>query len=341
MKKLSSDARTELFGTVGLTLSGIIKSVGIPRNTHFVPRFYLSGFCDPGESKPRLWVYEKNKPIRKSAPSVEARQRDYYCLTRASEDTLHIEELLCKTETVAAPVLRKARSKGWIFTQSEKEELAFFIGQMFNRGPAAREFFKNNVDVLRSLLEDPERSRDPAFLALHNWVGTTTGVHLEPAELLGKLKSDELDPIAQRRRELFMLLRLTPLFAETFLKFRWQIWETNSDQLFITSDTPVISLRPRADGMADLGVGFLADKARVYFPLNLSKCLVMMQEGPEGRRTIPPSLVRMINRAILSCAMRCIFAPSRSPVLQKLVDRVGCRMVYGLNSFNEVEISVV
>src|SRR5437588_12048932 len=81
--------------------------MSIPRAHHFVPRFYLGGFTDPTATKPFLWVYEKNKPIRRSRPEAEAHWRDFYAFEDKGHKNFKIEEILSSIEGLIAPLVKE------------------------------------------------------------------------------------------------------------------------------------------------------------------------------------------------------------------------------------------
>jgi hypothetical protein len=98
--------------------------MGRKRRHHYVPRFYLEGFCDSSNA-PFIWIYEKgNQEIRKQRADNIAFERDYYSFRHPSGemDTETIENGLANLEGRAAPVLKKMVAK----VNLNEEEKHFF-----------------------------------------------------------------------------------------------------------------------------------------------------------------------------------------------------------------------
>src|SRR5260370_23556219 len=115
-----------------------------PRQQHYIPRFYLSGFVDPSifarDRKEVIWVYERGKDVRRSSPEKEARQRDSYTFEQSGFRNVEIEERFGKLEAAVAPIISNLATSPRHVTESEKQILALFLGTMPIRTPAGRCF---------------------------------------------------------------------------------------------------------------------------------------------------------------------------------------------------------
>jgi Protein of unknown function (DUF4238) len=82
------------------------------RAHHYLPIFYLKGFTS---SQPHgngfLYVYEQNKPIRKSKPDNEAKQRDFYAFEDEHGVRKDAEQGLSQIESQLAPRLQGNRKR--------------------------------------------------------------------------------------------------------------------------------------------------------------------------------------------------------------------------------------
>jgi len=118
-----------------------------PQNQHIVPRFYLENFCrlSPGRRNPTLWVYEKDKPIRPSSATHEAKERYFYTVQRDGLIDYRFEHFLGWIEGLIAPILNKFNDPQYLFKRHEKETIAFFIALMFARVRPYREYVQKSL----------------------------------------------------------------------------------------------------------------------------------------------------------------------------------------------------
>src|SRR5579862_465237 len=79
------------------------------RKEHIVPRLLLENFAD---SAGKLWVYEKNKPIRRSTAENECVERDFYEYELNGRKTNNrYEDWLGRIEADATTMLRAVMAR--------------------------------------------------------------------------------------------------------------------------------------------------------------------------------------------------------------------------------------
>jgi len=86
----------------------------MPKEHHYVPRFYLKGFT---ENK-KLWVYEQHQKPRESKPKDEASRPDFYSLDadETGERNDAPEKQLARIESIATPIIRKLVTPRYVLT---------------------------------------------------------------------------------------------------------------------------------------------------------------------------------------------------------------------------------
>jgi len=135
-----------------------------PRQHHYIPRFYLGGFVDPGilarQSKEIIWVYERGKAVRRSSPQNEARQRDFYSFIQNGSANAAIEAWLGSLENRVAPIISSLTDHARDITKQEREMLALFIGTMQMRTPAGRYLSETRIEPVATRLMK-EAAADP------------------------------------------------------------------------------------------------------------------------------------------------------------------------------------
>jgi hypothetical protein len=120
-----------------------------PRAHHYVPQFYLQGFTDMTRAKkPVLWVYEKQKPTRRSTPTESGHQRDFYAFQdKDGTKNFEVENLLSQLEGTVAPLVHDAEPSEIL---RRKAIFAIFVALTQQRVPAARKYTRQ---VMRQMVE--------------------------------------------------------------------------------------------------------------------------------------------------------------------------------------------
>ncbi len=125
----------------------------IKRYHHFVPKLYLKGFVQGGNTS-FIWAYEKNKgfnpglkrgknnPYRSSVNKVGGSKGYYAYKTKSGPlDFNTFENILEKQEKSADPIIAKIRKMG-ILTDQEKKSFSSYIALMIKRVPQREDLLK-------------------------------------------------------------------------------------------------------------------------------------------------------------------------------------------------------
>ncbi len=302
-----------------------------PRQHHYIPRFYLSGFADPDilarDRKEVIWVYEKGKEIRRSSPENEAKQRDYYAFLQNGFRNLEIEAWFGKLEAAVAPVISNLAATPRQVTDSEKQLLAVFVGTMQMRTPAGRYWSDNRIEPLATKLMK-ETASDPARFRAY-----LEENYRLPADDEGfDLEEIRRDILAGRGEELAAhpglnllgIVQIGHMVAEVLLNMSWQTLCSGQHESFLISDDPVIShvLDPRSNRLhMRMGVG--SPGVNVWFPLCRTVCLRIVKGEESGLGRWVPAGIRYINKMMIMCAERWVYASERSRKIKALVDKKG------------------
>jgi len=267
-----------------------------PRRHHFVPRFYLDGFC--ADDARTLAVYDRVRNMyRAQHPTELAHRRDYYAYEdEQGELVFDIEVGLGQVETAAALAIRRVDG-GEELTADDRLVLATYTAFQFARTPAyaawIAAFRKNWTDEARQMLE-----------------GTIP---------------EAPDPRVGRGAALGEMLRHAPRFAEVFLRLNWTIWRRESERSsFVTTDSPV-SLVQAGQREANIyqGTGILSPDAITVLPLSQATALAMSGIGDRvGNRPLTRDQVRRVNLAVVNQAHGFVFGRDMT-LIQNLVQTTG------------------
>jgi Protein of unknown function (DUF4238) len=297
---------------------------------HYIPRFYLSGFVDPdildSEGKEVLWVYEREKQIRRSSPTNEARQRDYYGLVAEGSRNVEVETWLGNLENEVAPIIASIVKDRRHVTDAEKELLANFIGTMQGRTPAGRWFAENKVgpltnQIIKEAAADSEKFR--SFIEENYHLPEDEGVDLE--EVRRDILAGRGEHLSARQDfKLISIIEVGKMVAEVLLSMNWQTIHSEEHEPFLTSDDPVIShvIDERAN-LLRFRMGVASPGANIWFPLSRTACLRMTKDSEAGVGQWVPAGIRYLNKMVIMCADRWVYASEQSAKIKSLFDRKG------------------
>lgn len=297
----------------------------LPRKHHYIPRFYLKGFTS-AETKPRLWVYEKGRDPRKSTPKLEGCQRDFYTLEENGGKNFEFEEWLANLESRVAPLIPDLVKSKREPIENEKISLAVFMGTMFTRTPFGmllgdKVFGPATTKMLKRTASDPD-----AFYKLYESIetgfpGKQAAEQVRQDVLAGK--GEELEE--QRGFRLASMLHVGIDVAEVLCEMGWQFVHAPHSQTFITSDNPLVSEVSEA-GRREVHFrsGVNLPNATVWFPLTSTVCLLMRRGLTSGIATAPAATIRSINKRVMTCADKVIYASEFSKGIRTAFERHGC-----------------
>lgn len=302
-----------------------------PRQHHYIPRFYLSGFADPDifarNSREVLWVYERGKAIRRSSPEKEAKQRDYYAFAENGLKNVEVEIRLGEIEALAAPIISDLSQNPRAIADSDKQVLAVFIGTMQMRTPSGRYISSTQIGPhVRRLMKEaaPDSAKFRALIE-ENCRLPSADEPFSIEEVRCAILDGYGDKLAARQDiEMFSIVEVGKMMAEEFLNMSWQIFCSGDHESFLVSDDPVIShaIDQRTNKL-QLRVGHTIPGVNIWFPLSRSVCLRMVKGEESGFGRWVPAGIRSVNKFMLMCAERWVYASEQSEKIKVLFDKKG------------------
>ncbi len=310
-----------------------------PRKHHFLHVSYLRNFCS---SDGNLYVYERGKPPRKSAPKSEAHIRDFYAYEDDSGRNFEIEKILSKYESDAAPVIQeivdRQKSKTYRHLESwETEILRKLVALMFVRVPAGRRLDQEHVaPAVRLLLEDAARDAQKFAALLKDVPDNEPLSEKERADLIEDARLKILNGHYSQPEppgfRLYAMLHVASMIAEELREYRCLIVLAPKHDAFITGDTPIVTVTEEGD-KAQLGTSFAGKGTAIWFPVATNVCLVWRRGIDPGYGKLPPRGVRRVNRNTMRYAERFVYASKYSLKLADVFTRTEQMIVLGKNAF--------
>ncbi len=295
-------------------------------NDHYVPQFYLRNFS-PAGARGKIWCYERKKQPRLRGIKSVASEEDFYTLKVDipffEKDKL--DQMNRVMESDAAPLITRLLTVPKIdLSANEKEKLAMFIACLAVRNPHSQESLMNlDITVRKELMKITAEDKEGFEKHARN-----LGIDDSPDDL-EKLRHEILEFDKHYRvgyergtewDDLFLLMGFDSAFkiAPILLDKHWCLLESDSSRVFVTSDNPVVRVRP-ANYPPQLGLGFLP--ADILLPLSPKRCLALSNDRP------PMELLRAKRERIISAneyiiwnAHRQVFANIRSEDIRKVFE---------------------
>jgi hypothetical protein len=124
------------------------------RAHHYLPIFYLNGFTSAlTRDKGFLWVYEREKSVRRSKPVNEGHERDLYAYQDEDGTVLNIEQLLSVIESQLASLFQAISEGHHQFGSDDWQSLTIFMALMWVGGPMGRDLVnKLSADAMRAIM---------------------------------------------------------------------------------------------------------------------------------------------------------------------------------------------
>jgi hypothetical protein len=294
----------------------------LARKQHIVTRGLLANFVD-GEGF--LWVYEKNKPTRRSQPRNECAERDFYEYESNGRTTQNrYENWLGRIESDAVPLLELLIERRPL-ARWQAVSVSLFIASLFTRTRKYRAQISNPiVEKFRNPAKSPDFVRD---LQCRLWLAGEPCFRKDLQEEI-----DELRDAMERSPSFYHVVglpRRTAVLAEAILQKSWGIIEAPSGLVFVASDCPVSTME-FTDGRAVPGAGFGKEDTAVFLPLSPQHAFVASRAG--WPRTADARFVEALNHLTVCFAHRNVYANSDFAALRALVDAQINQIVFGENA---------
>lgn len=304
-----------------------------PKAQHYIPKFYLKGFTD---KQGKLWVCEKFRALRESRPKHEAHRPDYYTHAEQGERDETAEETLEEIESRAAPIIRKLANPAFIPTPQQMGHVYLFTAFMFARVPAWRE----NLDRMFSRVAKEQQLKlaqnKEQFHKMCADMERDTGkpLGMDAEELRQYVLKGEYEIVqASAAYNLGSMFQSALDIAGTLQEFGYEVLYAPTGRFFVTSDSPVFTLRPEPGKQATIGMGFGWPGVLVHFPLNKRACLRLTRGVEPATIEIGEYELGQLNRVVMASATQYLYSAEGYRKISRLFDQWGCRIEPGKNAF--------
>jgi hypothetical protein len=296
-----------------------------PKRQHFLPKFYLDGFCVDG----KLAVYDRtNGLIRVAQPLNTGVIGHFYTLTDADgNQRFEIEKMLSEWESAASPIIAKLAAKE-LLTDDERSDLAIFVALAGFRTPEMADSLKQmNSSVVDDCAKFMFSSVKQAKALMQASKGNTisdTQLEIEAQALVNFVQSGNYQITTKHSWAVMTALKLAFKIAPILDSRQWLVLHRqNNKKSFVTTDAPLLLGTDEIRPPSIWGIGFANPDAIITFSLTQSCALVM---GGDNRglqhREIDGELIRKINRGIASGCQRFVIGRDVA-LIKSVTDSLG------------------
>lgn len=287
-----------------------------PKRHHYLSEFYLKGFSQEN----RIWVFDREtRKTRLDNPHNTAVISHYYTI-REQDGSLNteVESMLSIIEGLAVDVIQKLDDYQEI-TESEKQNLAIFIGLLRVRVPQFEQILKDIFDAnAKSIIEvglaTPERVKS---IIENNKDKISDSSDINPEELTEFVNRGEYKVIPHRHYMIASMLKCGLYLAHYLWQMDWFILHAQNDNTLITTDAPFTVLAPaHMTHPYRYGISLIKPGAVKLVPLSKTCTLAMVDRGDRLiHRELANNQVRMHNEILTSQCHRLVIGAEEEIIL--------------------------
>ena len=285
-----------------------------PKNQHYLPQFYLSGFTSP-VAQGQLHVFRNGHEYWTRCGTKNVASKEFLHSFRDAEGNFNhsLETMFSELESHFSPVLKKVLEKQPL-TMDERMMFSVFVLVMQMRVPAQvehwnKQFSKISQMILHvihaGLVRYPE-----AFDELKRQM------HETGATNFGKIRPEDWDPsrvqvTANPHATMMALMQGAVEIAEELFRMGWVFLVSEAPDYFITSDNPVCMHDP-TNTSRFYGTGFRHENVEITMPLSRAVALVVGWKNIGWRyQSASREFVEQINMRTGLFAERELIAPQK------------------------------
>ncbi len=279
---------------------------------HYVPRYYLNGFCEHQDSR-IIHVYEKgSQKVFSTTSDRIGYERHFYTVKNedGTKDTNTIEDYLNnEVESPARPVIDKIRNKKMISSE-EKLILCRYIAYLIRRVPRGKERLKEMAPSLLDSLSEQ----------INNEITAAISNNPERANFYESRRTQANQIIEQYRANppvnimINSLQYQTPRLIQALNEMTWQFLVSSGEHLYFTCDNPVFF---------DEGLGIGKQYAEISVPIskNIALWITWRTDLREGYVQTTNQAVKEINRRTAYRTTRYIYAAQNASWITAMANK--------------------
>jgi hypothetical protein len=294
----------------------------IARRHHFVPEFYLRGFC--GSDKKLFVVDAKERKQFRTQPENVAVEKDF---NRVNIDGIApdaLEKAYGAFEGKAASALARIIAKGAFEDENDRAAILNLMALLTVRSPQKRQTIGDfQHDLCKVMLEmtfaTPERWESQVKQMRSEGYLQDVDETMAYEQLRDFVKKGNYKIRMNKEWQIQMELRHLDDVLPYFFMRKWSLYQARKGTNgFITSDHPVSLMWSKAEMRKGFhGPGLAMGETEIVFPLCPDLCLLGRFEGEEKTLDADYFSVASINARVIGTARRQVYAPDSNYVYMR------------------------
>jgi len=299
---------------------------------HFIPKFYLKGFCD---QRGMIWAYHKKEPNiipHCQKPENTAFVKRFYTIyfDNGTIDTNTFEDALADIETPAANAL-KALVSCKELSSDDRKKLSLLFSCMYVRTPSYRAFYERQHNTELNMLAEANATNKECFRQW--WADNHRNINNESLpndieQIRQDILNDEYQLEIHPNYSLYIMGKLIDSSEPLFASMKWIIIKAPENLYFLTSDNPIIVINPNHTGF--YSPSLLMKDTRVFVPISKEIGLLMIRTDEEklDNQFVSENsvFVEEINKAITLYAAKFIYYHEKSDKIFRLIENVNSKI---------------
>jgi hypothetical protein len=284
----------------------------VARRHHYVPRFYLRGFCN-GDGL--LFVVDaKTKKEFTTAPENVAAEKDFNRIDIEGVPPDAVEKAFANFEGEVAPALERIAKVGSFKDKNDRLLVLNLITLLAIRNPRKRESIGNfQGELFKKMLALTYQTRERWESQVRQMKAEgclPEGMDTDYETLKEFVKKGDFKIKMNRTTDIKMEIELIDDLLPFFVNRKWSLWKARNDSGgFVTSDHPVcLRWSEKEDAKGFYPPGYGMTNTDVLFPLTTDLALIGRFEGEETELTAGLFTVASYNANIIGLAQRQIYA---------------------------------
>jgi hypothetical protein len=238
-------------------------------------------------------------------------------------------------EDRALETLIHAPNQCFVWTTKNRRHMAEYWALLFVRATAAFEFHRTSWEKSLSETHDRIRSDGALLEKLVQRYSFLCGRFVSDREILdvySRVIPNLRSEAEMRSHYVQQLQRRTELFSELLVKKPWQVWIATEGSEFVTSDSPIMTLRLDEWGRYYVGDGFGKEGVVALLPLCPEACLFAGIQGYPSK-SVTSHDVWEIDKVVISSSYRFTYSRNRDDRIDALMQERGGSIRYGVDAF--------
>ncbi|MCM2476762.1 DUF4238 domain-containing protein [Rhizobium sp. CG5] len=282
-------------------------------NHHFIPQFYLRGFCDTADKrKAQVFVFDQStkKSFRTLVRNIGAR-RNFFRIEAEGLDPNHVEDGMAEIEGEIAPRLAEAIETKSFPSDDHFSMVMLLMGNVAVRNPRFRSMIEDlhlkiAGGMMSAALQDKDRYQESIRQAREGGAPIRDDVGYDEMKTL--IERGEYKIAIDQTYLVGLELDAVPTVVEQLARRSWAFASAPAGSTFTTCDDPVVLSWADGKDRGPYSPGFGVAGTIVMFPISPEMALIGLFVKQPPNRAFRRDQVADMNTSMAKNATKQLYA---------------------------------